>query len=117
MARRTQKPSINPELSTSIMLIGGIIALLGSLAVAAVIWQRWDDLGVHLGPRSLPAVIISSLVTVILAVASGSWALYKINSLTGSTAVKCIVACLLDALALAILVAFVIVTYCQKAVI
>ena len=99
------------------MLIGGIAALLGSLAVAAFVWRRWDELGVLIGPRGWKALIPISLVAAALAVASGSWALYKINSLTGSTAVKCIVACLLDALALAILVAFVIVTYCQKAVI
>ena len=118
MARRTKKPPISPESSTSMMLIGSIIALLGSLAVAAIIWQRWGDIGVHLGrTRSLPAVIIGSLVTVILAVASGSWALYKINSLTGPTAVKCTIACLIDALALAILIAFLMVIYHLKVIV
>ncbi len=97
------------------MLVGGIAALLGSSAVAVFVWRRWGELGVIIGPRGWTALIPISLVTAALAVASGSWALYKINSLTGSTAVKCIVACLLDALALALLMAFVIVTYYQKA--
>ncbi len=98
------------------MFIGGIAALLGSSAIAVFVWRRWDELGVTIGPRGWTALIPISLVTAALAVASGSWALYKINSLTGSTAVKCILACLFDALALAILVAFVIVIYYQKAV-
>ena len=117
MAKWTKKSSISTESSTSMMLIGGITSLLGSLVVAALIWQRWDDIGVHLGPKSLPAVIIGSLVTTILAVASGSWALYKINSLTGPTAVKCIIACLIDALALAILIAFLMVVYHLKVIV
>ena len=99
------------------MLISGIIALLGSLAIAAFVWRRWDELGVTIGPRGWPAVIIISLVTTVLAVASGSWALYKINSLTGPSATKCTVACLIDALALAILMAFLLVAYYQKAVV
>ena len=56
-------------------------------------------------------VIIGSTVAIVLAVASGIWGLYKINSLTGPSSVKCIVACLLNALALAVLMAFVIVAY------
>ncbi len=93
------------------MILGGILSLLGALLVAVIIWQRWDETGVHLGPISLPIVIIGSIATIVLAVASGIWGLCKINSLTGPSSVKCIVACLLDAIALAILMAFVIVAF------
>ncbi len=106
-----KKSFTSPESASSLMILGGILSLLGALLVAVIIWQRWDEIGVHLGPSSLPVVIIGSIGTVLLAVASGIWGLYKINSLTGPSSVKCIVACLLNALALAVLMAFVIVAY------
>ena len=114
MAMNTKKLFATPESRCFLMLIGGVLSLLGSLVVAAFIWRRWGEHGVILGPRGWASVVIVSLGTAALAAAGGIWALRQINSLTGPTAVKCTVACLLDAVALAILMAFVIVAYYLK---
>ena len=111
MAMNIKKLFATPESRCSLMLLGSVLSLLGSLAVATVIWQRWSEIGVRLGTRSLPTVIIVSIITTVLAVGTGIWALRQINSLTGPTAVKCAIAYLLDAVALAILMAFLIVAY------
>lgn len=115
MARKTQKMSISPETSTSLMLVGGILSLLGALVIAIFVWKRWDELGVVIGPRGWVGIIIASLVTAALAIASSSWGLYKINSLTGPNGTKCTVATIISAIALAIVLAFVIVTYYLRA--
>lgn len=111
MAMNIKKLFASPESSCSLMLIAGVLSLLGSLTVAVVIWKRWGDIGVLLGPRAWAGVVIVSLVTIVLAAASGIWALRQINSLTGPTAVKCTIACLIDAVALAILMAFLITAF------
>ena len=95
----------------TLMIVAGILSLLGSLVVAAFVWRRWGELGVMLGPRGWASVIIVSIGATALAVGSGIWALREINSLSGPSSVKSIIACLLDAVALAILMAFVIVAY------
>ena len=114
MAMNIKSLFATPESRTSLMLISGILSLLGSLAVAIVIWQRWNETGVQLGPKRFSGVIIVSIVTTALAAASGIWALREVDSLTGPSSVKCSIAVLFDALALAILMAFVIVAYFLK---
>ena len=106
MAIRTKTTPINLESRVTTMLIISVAALLGSLVVAAIIWRGWSDTGVLLSDAGLTSVIIVALVTVVLAAISGVWVLVKINRLTGPIVTKCIVACLVDALALSILVAF-----------
>ncbi len=115
MAMNIKKLFATPESRCSLMLIGAVLSLLGSLVVAAFIWRRWGELGVLIGPTGWTSVVIVSLLTTALAAASGIWALREIPSLTGPTAVKCAVACLLDAVAMAILMAFVIVAFYLKA--
>ena len=114
MAIDIKKSFTSPESSSSLMLLGGILSLLGSLVVAAFIWWRWDELGVIIGPRGWIGVAIVSIATIVLALATGIWALHQINSLTGPSAVKCTIASLLDALALAILMAFLMVAFFLK---
>ena len=114
MAIDIKESFTSPESSSSLMLIGGVLSVLGSLAVAAFVWRRWTELGVLLGLRGWAGIIIVSIVTTVLATGTGIWALHQINSLTGPSAVKCTIAYLLDALALAILMAFVMVAYFLK---
>ncbi len=111
MAIDIKKSFTSPESSSSLMLLGGILSLLGSLVVATFIWWRWDELGLLIGPTGWIGLAIVSIGTIILALATGLWALHQINSLSGPSSVKCTIACLLDALALAILMAFVMVAY------
>ncbi len=111
MAMNIKKLFASPESRSSLMLIGGILSLLGSLVVATFVWRRWGELGVLLGPRGWIGLAIISIGTIVLALATGIWALHQINSLTGPSAVKCTIASLLNALALAILMAFVMVAY------
>ncbi len=111
MAMNIKKLFASPESSSSLMLIGGILSLLGSLVVATVVWLRWGEVGVIIGPRTRIGLVIVSIATIVLAVATGIWALRQINSLTGPSAVKCTIASLLNALALAILMAFLMVAY------
>ncbi len=111
MATNIQKTPISPESSASAMLIISAAALLGALVVATIVWRGWTTTGVLLSVAGWTSVIIVAFVTVALATTSGIWVLRKINRLTGPIAVKCIVACLVDALALSILVAFVTVAY------
>ncbi len=111
MAMNIKKLFASPESRSSVMLVGGILSLLGSLAVAVFVWSRWGELGVVIGPNGWIGIVIVSVGTVALAVASGIWALRKINNLSGSDSVKCTIGCVLDALALAVLMAFVMVAY------
>ena len=102
----------NPESSSLVMLICGLLSVLASLAVAVVVWQRWDaGLGINLGPKALLAVIILSSLGLLLALASGIWALQSVEKLTGSNGLKCTIAYLLDAVAVAVLIGFIIVTF------
>ena len=105
------------ESRSSIMLISGIVSLLAALAMAVAVWQRWDETGVRLGPKSLIGVIVCSVVGVLLAGSTGIWALLTVNKLEGRNATKCTAGYLLDALALAIIIAFVIIAYYLRAVI
>ena len=117
MAINIKKLFATDESRSTVMLISGIVSLLAALAVAVVIWQRWQDIGVILGPRSFPAVVVCSVVGVLLAGSSGIWALMSVNRLSGPNAVKCIVGYLMDALALGIIAAFIIIAYYLKAVV
>ena len=104
------------ESRTTIMLIGGVVSLLAALAMAVAIWQRWNDTGILLGPKSLIGVIVCSVVGVLLAVSTGIWALTAVNQLTGRNAMKCILGYLMDASALAIIGAFGFIAHFLRAV-
>jgi len=114
MAIDIKKSFTSPESSSSLMLLGGVLSLLGSLVVAAFVWWRWGELGVIIGPRGWIGLAIVSIGTIILALATGIWALREINSLSGPSSVKCTIAALIDAVAMAILMAFVMVAYFLK---
>ena len=105
------------ESRSSVMFVSGVLSLLAALAVAAAIWQRWSDVGVLLGPRSFPAVVLGSVVGILLACSSGIWALTFVNRLSGHNAIKCILGYLLGALALAIIGAFLVIAVSLKAVV
>ena len=111
MAMNIKKLFASPESSSSLMIVAGILSLLGSLAVAVFVCLRWNELGVIIGPNGWIGIVIVSVGTVALAVASSIWALRQINNLSGSDSVKCTIGCVLDALALAVLMAFVMVAY------
>ena len=111
MAMNIKKLFATLESRCSLVLVAGILSLLGSLVIAAFVWCRWTILGVIVGPRGWTGIVIISISTTALAAASGIWALRKINSLSGSNSVKCTIGCVLDALALAVLMAFVTAAY------
>ncbi len=114
MAKSIKKLLAEPEYRCSVMVVCAAAAVLSSLAVAGFVWWRWDDLGVVIGPNGWLGIAVASLVTVVLACGSGIWALREMNKLRGRNSLKCTVCCLLDALALAILMAFVIVAQSLK---
>ena len=116
MAMGIKKLFATDESRSNVMLISGIVSLLAALAVAVAIWQQWDEAGVMLGPRRLIGVIVCSVIGVLLACSTGIWALLAVNKLEGRNALKCTLGYLLDALALAIILAFVIIAYFLKAV-
>ena len=116
MAMSIKKLFATAESRSSVMLISGIVSLLAALAVAVAVWQEWSDVGVLLGPKRLVGVIVCSVVGILLAGSTGIWALIAVNRLSGRNALKCTIGCLLDALALAIIVAFFIVAFSLKAV-
>ena len=105
------------ESRSSVMFISGIVSLLAALAVAVAVWQAWSDVGVLLGPKRLAGVVVCSVVGILLAGGTGIWALIAVDKLSGRDALKCTLGYLLDALALAIIIAFVIVAFSLKAVI
>ena len=111
MAANLKKLFTNPASSSSLMLLCGIVAVLGALAVSVVIFQRWDELGVRLGSKSLVGIILCSVVGFLLAGGSGIWALLSVDKLEGFNSLKCTVAFLLDAVALALLMAFIAIAY------
>ena len=117
MAMGIKKLFATAESRSSIMLISGIVSLLAALAVAVAVWQRWDDTGVVLGTRRIVGIVICSVVGLLLAGSTGIWALLTVNKLEGRNATKCTAGYLLDALALAIIIAFVIIAYYLRAVI
>ncbi len=111
MAMNIKKLFATLESRCSLVLVASILSLLGSLVIAAFVWRRWDELGVIVGPKGWAAIVIISVGTVVLTAVSGIWALREINTLSGSNSVKCTIGCVLDALALAVLMAFVMVAY------
>ena len=117
MAMGIKKLFATDESRSTVMLISGAVSLLAALAVAVAVWQSWKDIGVLLGPRRTAGVIICSVIGVLLAGSSGIWALTAINRLTGRNALKCVLGYLLDASALAIIVAFVIIIYYLRAIV
>jgi len=114
MAMNVKQLLTTPDSATSLMLICGVLSLLASLAVAAVIWMHWNDLGVLLGPKSLLVVIPFSVVGISLAAISGLWALLSVEKFTGSNSTKCAAGFLLNALAMAIFGAFLIIAFLLK---
>ena len=117
MAMSIKKLFATAESRSRVMLISGLISLLAALAVAVAVWQSWSDIGVLLGPRRLIGVIVCSVVGILLAGSTGIWALIAVNQLSGPNALKCTIGYLLDALALAIIAAFVIVAFFLRAVV
>ena len=117
MAMGIKKWFATDESRSTVMLISGILSLLAALAMAVAIWQRWYDTGILLGLRSLIGVIVCSVVGVLLAASTGIWALTMVNRLTGRNALKCVLGYLLDASALAIIGAFVIIVYYLRAIV
>jgi len=117
MAMSIKKLFATGESRSSVMFISSIVSLLAALAVAVAIWQAWSDVGVLLGPKRLVGVIVCSVVGILLAGSTGIWALLAVNKLSGRAALKCTIGYLLDALALAIIVAFVIIAFSLKAVV
>ena len=114
MAKSIKKLLAVPESRSSVMVACGGAAVLASLVVAGFIWMRWHEGDVIIGSRGWLAIGLASLMIIVLSCGSGIWALREINKLRGSNSVKCIVCCLLDAVALAILVAFVIAAHFLK---
>ena len=117
MAKGIKKLLADPESRCSVMVACAGLAVLVSLIAAGFIWLRWDeveDLGIRIGPNGWIGIALASLIVTILACGSGIWALREINKLTGRNSLKCTICCLLDALALAILVAFVIAAHSLK---
>ncbi len=117
MATGIKKLFATDESRSMVMLISGAVSLLAALAVAVAVWQSWEDIGILLGPRRTVGVIICSVVGVLLAGSSGIWALTAVNRLTGRNALKCVLGYLLDASALAIILAFAIITIKLKAIV
>ena len=105
------------ESRTTVMFACGVVSFLAALAVAWVVSRSWKDIGVLMGPRSMAGFIICSIVGVLLAGSSGIWSLTVVNRLTGRNALKCVLGYLLDASALAIIVAFVIIFHYLKALV
>lgn len=103
------------ESRSTVMLVSGFVSLLAALAVAWAVWKAWGGIGVLMGPRRTAGVIICSIVGVLLAGSSGIWALTAVNRLSGRNALKCVLGYLLDASALAIIGAFVMIIYYLKA--
>ena len=117
MAKIIKKLFATDESRSTVMLISGLVSLLAALAVAVAVWQKWEDTGVTLGPRRFPAVVACSIFGILLACSSGIWALVSVNRLSGPNAVKCILGYLMDALALGIIAAFVIIAHYLRAVV
>ena len=118
MAIDIKKLFATDESRTTVMLVGGIVSLLAALAVAVAVWQEWGSFGVVLGPKRFAGVVICSIIGILLAASSGIWALTAVDRLAGRNALKCVMGYLLDALALAIIVAFaIIIHYLRAAVI
>ncbi len=111
MPKGIKKLLAEPESRCSVMVVCAGLAVLASLVLAGFIWWRWDDLGVLIGPNGWIGIAVMSLVVTVLACGSGIWALREINKLSGRNSLKCTVCYLLDALALAILLAFVIAAF------
>ena len=103
MAKGIKKLLAEPESRCSVMVVCAGVAVLASLVVAGFIWLRWDEGDVIIGPNGWLGIGLASLVITVLACGSSIWALREMNKLRGSNSLKCIVCCLLDALALAIL--------------
>ena len=117
MAIGIKKLFATDESRTTVMLFSGIVSLLAALAVAGAVWQAWGSVGVILGTGRIIGIVICSVIGVLLAGSTGIWALTAINRLTGRNALKCVLGYLLDALALAIIGAFVIIVYYLRAIV
>ena len=115
MAMGIKKLFATDESRSTVMLIGGVLSLLAALAVAVAVRQAWGSIGIQLGPKRTIGVVVCSVIGVLLAVYTGIWALTSVNRLSGSNAIKCVLGYLMDALALAIIVAFVIIIYFLRA--
>ena len=111
MAINIKKIFASDESRSTIMFFSGVLSLLAASAVAVAVWQVWVDIGVMLGPRRRAGVVICSIIGVLLACSSAIWALTVVNRLTGRNLLKCVLGYLLDAVALAVILAFVIIAY------
>ena len=96
---------------STVMLVCGVLSLLAALAVAAMVWTAWREVGVEMGPNRTLAVAVGSIVGVLLAGGTGIWALTAVNRLSGPDATKCIAGYVLNAIALAIIGAFALINF------
>lgn len=108
MAAFIKKLMATPESRSTLMLTGGILVFLDALGVAVLVMTHWKDTGVIMG-RSLPVALVASAGGIALATACGIWSLAAVNRFEGKSSTKCTIGYLLDAAALAILGAFLLI--------
>lgn len=92
----------------SLMLLGGILSFAAALLVALAVLTHWVPGGVKMG-RMLPITLLIAGGGIVVAMADGIWSLSAINRFEGSNALKCTVGYLLDAGALAVIGAFLVI--------
>ena len=97
-----------PEKRASLMLLAGIMSFAAALLVAVTVLLYWQEAGLVMG-RSLIVVVVVAALGIVLAMAAGIWSLSAINRFEGSNALKCTVGYLLDAGALAVIGAFLLI--------
>lgn len=117
MAINIKKFFATAESRSMVMLASGVLSLLAAVAVAVVIWQRWFDIGVVLRTKAFILVATGSAFVFIVAGTTGIWALTAINKLDGPNAVKFTVGYIMDAVALAVVIAFLMIAVFLRATI
>ena len=111
MAMNIKKLFATDASRSSAMLLGGVLSLAAAALIAGFVWRRWGELGVRIGPNGWIALIVVSLLSFALAAAVGIGALIHVNKLEGSSAFKCIVGFLLSAVAVGLLIGFLLIAH------
>lgn len=111
MARVNRQLFATDESRSTVILVSGSVSLLAALAAAAAVWQAWGDIGVVMGPNRTLAITVCEILGTLLAVSTGIWAVVLVNRLTGRNALKCVLGYFLDAVALAIIGACVLIVF------
>ena len=109
MALNIKKLFATDESRSRAMLLGGLLSFIGASLIAGFIWRRWGELGVIIGPNGWVALTIVSLLSFALAAAVGIGALIHVNKLEGGNAFRCTLGYLLAAVAVALLMAFLLI--------